>query len=220
MRVPAADYRGASVASPPVSYLETPARLFERPVRSFTSQESALFSRVSPALASSESVVCGVSQHLAAPKRKTATMAPHVDPKRSELNEHETHLADKIASAMYDRPLMSRLERVGAAYAPPPLVPNSAPRAAIGPNPAMTPPPIPGQQRGVHLSATGMGHAPVDGFFADNDDVPTSPPPSAEWLKKARRERSRARRSNAAAWLATLAIGGAIISTTMLVLQS
>lgn len=46
----------------------------------------------------------------------------------------------------------------------------------------------------------------------------TTPASTAEWLGKARRERNRARVSNAVAWLATLVIGGAIISATMLLL--
>jgi hypothetical protein len=48
----------------------------------------------------------------------------------------------------------------------------------------------------------------------------TSPPRSAAWLGKARRERNRARLMNAFAWLSTVAIGGTIIASTIVALQA
>jgi len=48
----------------------------------------------------------------------------------------------------------------------------------------------------------------------------TSPPRSAAWLGKARRERNRARLMNALAWLSTVAIGGTIIASTIVALQA
>jgi hypothetical protein len=48
----------------------------------------------------------------------------------------------------------------------------------------------------------------------------TTPPRSADWLGKARRERNRARLMNAFAWLSTVAIGGTIIASTIVALQA
>ena len=55
-------------------------------------------------------------------------------------------------------------------------------------------------------------------LIADDPDAGFASPPAAEWLGKARRERTRARLRNGLAWVATLAIGGGIVAATMLML--
>ena len=55
-------------------------------------------------------------------------------------------------------------------------------------------------------------------LIADDPDAGFRSPLSAEWLGKARRERNRARLTNVVAWIATLAIGGGIVTAAMLML--
>jgi hypothetical protein len=55
-------------------------------------------------------------------------------------------------------------------------------------------------------------------LIADDPDAGFASPPSAEWLSKARRQRNRARLTNAVAWIATLAIGSGIVTGAMLML--
>jgi len=59
---------------------------------------------------------------------------------------------------------------------------------------------------------------PIEGIQPQQER--TWPPQTADWLGKAQRERNRARMKNALAWLSTVAIGGTIIVTTMMVLQT
>jgi len=126
-------------------------------------------------------------------------------------------LVENIARAMQNRPLMRRLANVEAAF-------NGAPE------PASPQPDAPA----LNTSALDAMAESLNGTPTSTDDDPlaaiqrrveeaeagwTMPPSSAEWLGKAQRERTRARMHNAGAWLATLAIGGAIIATTALMLQ-
>jgi hypothetical protein len=79
--------------------------------------------------------------------------------------------------------------------------------------------------------AAGIGITPGSfaGIGSDLDEIKrrveeaeagwTVPPRSAEWLGKARREHRRALLRNAAAWMATIFIGGSIIAATALMLQ-
>jgi hypothetical protein len=132
--------------------------------------------------------------------------------------DSERMLAQEIAKAMQP-PLMSRLARIQStfaglaepdheAHATPPMEippPISVPHLTVGAQPAMpvaAPPPSPA----------------LTDLMADDPDAGFSTPPSVAWLGKARRERNRARLSNALAWLATLAIGGGIVAGTMLML--
>jgi hypothetical protein len=46
-----------------------------------------------------------------------------------------------------------------------------------------------------------------------------SPPPSAEWLDKARREQRAERRRHAIAWVTTLGIAGTIVASASLLLR-
>jgi hypothetical protein len=113
--------------------------------------------------------------------------------------DSERALAQEIAKAMQP-PLMSRLGRIQSSFgfAEPDHEAHAAAEMAM----AVAPPPSP---------------ALMD-LIADDPDAGFSTPPSVAWLGKARRERNRARMRNALAWLATLAIGGAIVAGTMLML--
>jgi hypothetical protein len=118
--------------------------------------------------------------------------------------DSERMLAQEIAKAMQP-PLMSRLARVQSTFtglAEPDHEAHATPPKKIPPPIPAPPPPSP---------------ALMD-FMADDPDAGFSTPPSIAWLGKARRERNRARLSNALAWLATLAIGGGIVGGTMLML--
>ena len=53
----------------------------------------------------------------------------------------------------------------------------------------------------------------------DDLDHVASPPPSAEWLDKARREHRQERTRNAMAWVTTLAIAGTIVAVAFLLLR-
>jgi hypothetical protein len=127
----------------------------------------------------------------------TARMTAHAELK-DFVPDSERALAQEIAKAMQP-PLMSRLARIQGTF-----VPLAEPdhEAHAAPIPVAAPPPSP---------------ALMD-LMADDPDAGFSAPPSVAWLGKARRERNRARLSNALAWLATLAIGGGIVSGTMLML--
>ena len=140
----------------------------------------------------------------------SAAMAAHAEPKDA-VPESERALAQEIAKAMQP-PLMSRLARVQRSYAD-----LSAAGEAPG---SPVPPPIPAAataQPSVPIGALPPSPALLD-LIADDPDAGFTTPPSAEWLGKARRERNRARLSNALAWIATLAIGGGIVTATMLLL--
>ena len=145
------------------------------------------------------------------PERQgTSAMAAHAE-LQDLVPDSERALAQEIAKAMQP-PLMSRLARVQRsyselgdeeeAYAPPPIpalqmplvVQKAMPAASAQPSPAM-----------------------LD-LIADDPDAGFRSPPSAEWLNKARRERNRARLANVVAWIATLAIGGGIVTAAMLML--
>jgi hypothetical protein len=123
----------------------------------------------------------------------------------------ERELAEKIARAMRRKPLMSRLGGVAqtdAAHAN-----GSAPARATGEEAFHAGPPL-----AIDESAAGYAPPPLDPVMDDFDEPVTTPASTAQWLGKARRERNQARAAYAVAWLATLVIGGAIISATVLLL--
>jgi len=227
VRSPFAHPRDASVASIPASCAGPATGPVLPRDRSFTSQKSSLFPRVSLTSASPEPFVLSVSEPLTASKWIAATMDSKARTKRAEPTADEAQLADEIARAMHDRPLMSRLQRVGHAY---PAEPNSNVyplRGPMNPGLAAQPPPIPAYayepnrfEAAERAALDTNETAAVFGFHADNDDVVVVPPPSAEWLEKARRDRSIARLRDVLAWVATVAIGGAIISATMLIMNA
>jgi hypothetical protein len=139
-------------------------------------------------------------------------MAAHAE-LQDLVPDSERALAQEIAKAMQP-PLMSRLARVQRSYSEP-----EDAEEAPAPEPANGPPPIPVLQTPlvVQKAMPAASPAMLD-LIADDPDAGFASPPSAEWLSKARRERNRARLTNAVAWIATLAIGGGIVAAAMLML--
>jgi hypothetical protein len=132
-------------------------------------------------------------------------------------NDPEPDLVEDIARAMRSSPLMRRLASVETEF---------------GEKPELAPAPVVNRDGGT-LTAIAAGIGITPGSFAeigsDLDEIKrrveeaeagwTVPPRSAEWLGKARREHRRALLRNAAAWMATIFIGGSIIAATALMLQ-
>jgi hypothetical protein len=137
------------------------------------------------------------------------TMASHAQV--NDGTELEDDLVDEIARAMQRRPLMNRLAHVQAAYSELPIAAPPAPMPSV-------PPPIP-RARAAPLAPEPDDRVSIDQLMEEFEDLETTTPTSAEWVGKARRERSRARLRNLTGWLATIAIGGSIIVTTMVMLQ-
>ena len=137
-------------------------------------------------------------------------------------HEPEPDLVEDIARAMRSSPLMRRLASIGAEFGE---WPQAAPAAA----PPQLAPSLSAPMDTFTAIAAGIGIAPVTSSGSDLDVIKrrveeaeagwTMPPRSAEWLGKAKREHRRALLRNAAAWLATLFIGGSIIAATALMLQ-
>jgi hypothetical protein len=128
----------------------------------------------------------------------------------TENPELERYLVAEIARASRRRPLMKRLAHVEAAYAeqqnglaPPPPVPPPLPplSSSSGADPHDLPGPTP--------------ILPIDQLMEEFGETYTAPPPSADWLAKARRERRRQRARAVFAWLVTLAIGMVIVAITL-----
>lgn len=115
-------------------------------------------------------------------------------------SELERNLAEEIARAMRRKPLMSRIDSV-------------APDATARTGAAARDDQVPEPEEAAHAP----GLAP-DRHLEDFDEPVTTPASTAKWLGKARRERNRARARHTVAWLATLVIGGTIISATFLLL--
>jgi hypothetical protein len=129
----------------------------------------------------------------------------------AEDPELERYLVAEIARATRRRPLMKRLARVEAEF-------SELPEDDPGRFAPAVPPPLP------PLSATGpIAHQmpgpslilPIDQLMDEFGDPHAAPPASAEWLRKARRNRRRSRARTFFAWSATLAIGAAIVAMTM-----
>ncbi len=201
MRALAVRFRDASVALP--NAVTAP---YPRQDRLQYSSKSMPMRRDLPSRVIPEFVVSGVVQPQPATSRNPGTMATQARANLHEPIQSERDLAAEIASVMHQGPLMNRLARVESAYvAPPPesgWVQPQAPSQVIGTTPS--------------LAQTAQS-APVE---RPAQEECTSPPRSAEWLGKARRERNRARLKNAFAWLSTVAIGGTIIASTILALQA
>jgi hypothetical protein len=151
------------------------------------------------------------------PTGMSAAMAAHAELK-DFIPDSERALAQEIAKAMQP-PLMSRLARIQGTFAG-----LAEPQLAPAATPADIPPPIPAPHLSIIPQLAMLGPAPpppspaLMDLMADDPDAGFSTPPSVEWLGKARRERNRARMRNTLAWLATLAIGGAIVAGTMAML--
>ncbi len=146
----------------------------------------------------------------------TSAMAAHAE-LQDLVPDSERALAQEIAKAMQP-PLMSRLARVQQSY---PDLDDA--EEAPAPEPANGPPPIPVLQMPLVVQKATPAASPPPSpamldLIADDPDAGFASPPSAEWLSKARRERNRARLTNGVAWIATLAIGGGIVTAAMLML--
>jgi len=131
---------------------------------------------------------------------------------KSDFGAEDDHrLADDIARAMHNRPLMSRLARVEAAHGDAAVTVARSAIDLVTPReePAVTrasPPPPAVELRSIEEVIDDLGYA-------------ASPPPSAAWLEKARRAKTLERRRHALAWVTTLAIAGVILTGTYLLLH-
>lgn len=127
----------------------------------------------------------------------------------TENPELERYLVAEIARASRRRPLMKRLAHVEAAYA--------EQQSALAPPPPV-PPPLPSlspSSADPHDLPGPTPILPIDQLMEEFGETCTTPPPSADWLAKARRERRRQRARAAFAWLVTLAIGMVIVAITL-----
>jgi hypothetical protein len=212
MRAPAVRVRDASVALPTVT------APFPRQDLSLHSSKSMPLRRELSSRVLSESVMSGVAHPHPITSRKPATMAAHANPNVHEPIQSERDLAAEIARVMHQRPLMNRLARVESAYVGvPPDKESAQPREQSSP-PVLRQPPMPSKPVGTTSSQAQSAH----GATIERQPLGerTTPPRSADWLGKARRERNHARLMNAFAWLSTVAIGGTIIASTIVALQA
>jgi hypothetical protein len=145
-------------------------------------------------------------------------MAAQANPNLHEPIQSERDLAAEIARAIHQRPLMNRLARVESTYAGAPPDNGSAQPPEHSSPPVLQQQPMPSKPVGTTSSQTQAAHGAT--IERQPQRERTSPPRSADWLGKARRERNRARLMNAVAWLSTVAIGGAIIASTIVALQA
>lgn len=221
MRAPAVRVRDASVALPTVT------APFPRQDLSLYSSKSMPLRRELSSRVLSESVMSGVAQPHPVTSRNPATMAAQANPNLHEPIQSERDLAAEIARVMHQRPLMNRLARVDSAYAGAPQdkgPPDRGPPDEVPAQPRehSSPPvlqqPMPSKPVGTTSSQTQAVHGAT--IERQPQRERTSPPRSAAWLGKARRERNRARLMNAFAWLSTVAIGGTIIASTIVALQA
>ena len=132
-------------------------------------------------------------------------MAAHAQVKPDFDGADDRQLADDIARAMRHRPLMSRLGRVDAVNAKTPVAAVRATPLAAVPD-AAEPPPVAEDPRSIEEVIDDLGYA-------------ASPPPSAQWLDKARSAQRAERRRHAIAWVTTLGIAGAIVASASLLLH-
>ena len=212
MRAPAVRVRDASVALPTVT------APFPRQDLSLYSSKSMPLRRDLSSRVLSESVMSGVAHPHPVTSRNPATMAAQANPNLHEPIQSERDLAAEIARVMHQRPLMNRLARVESAYAgAPPDKESAQPREQSSP-PVLRQPPMPSKPVGTTSSQTQAAHGAT--IERQPQRERTTPPRSAAWLGKARRERNRARLMNAFAWLSTVAIGGTIIASTIVALQA
>lgn len=213
--------RDASVALPTVT------APFPRQDLSLYSSKSMPLRRDLSLRVLSESVMSGVAYPHPVTSRNPATMAAQANPNLHEPIQSERDLAAEIARVMHQRPLMNRLARVDSAYAGAPPdegPPDKGPPDEVPAQPRehSAPPvlqqPMPSKPVGTTSSQTQAAHGAT--IERQPQRERTSPPRSADWLGKARRERNRARLMNAFAWLSTVAIGGTIIASTIVALQA
>lgn len=227
MRAPAVRGHDASVALPTVT------APFPRQDLSLYSSKSMPLRRDLSLRVLSESVMSGVAYPHPVTSRNPATMAAQANPNLHEPIQSERDLAAEIARVMHQRPLMNRLARVDSAYAGAPPDEGPPDEVPAQPREHSAPPvlqqPMPSKPVGTTSSQTQSAHGTTSSqtqaaHGATIERQPqrerTSPPRSADWLGKARREHNRARLMNAFAWLSTVAIGGTIIASTIMALQA
>lgn len=187
--------------------------------RSLRSRSSVPLYREASACALPVSMARGVVQPHPATSRNSIPMAAQAKTSLYEPAESETDLAAEIARAIHRRPLMNRLAQVKPAYAGEPHENGSTHLGDPGSAPVLSPTTMPSQPVVAASSPVQAAYCtPIEGLQPQQER--TSPPQTANWLGKAQRERNRARIKNALAWLSTVAIGGTIIVTTMMVLQT
>ena len=189
-------------------------------VRSLRSPSSVPLCREASACALPESMASGVVQTHPATSRNSIPMVAQAKTNLHEPAESETDLAAEIARAIHRRPLMNRLAQVKPAYVG--ELHENGSRHLGEPSTAPVPaPPTTGPSQPAVAASSPVQCAystPIEGIQPQQER--TSPPQTADWLGKAQRERNRARMTNALAWLSTVAIGGTIIVTTMMALQT
>ena len=216
MRAPTVRVRDASVALPTVT------APFPRQDLSLYSSKSMPLRRDLSSRVLSESVMSGVAHPHPVTSRNPATMAAQANPNLHKPIQSERDLAVEIARVMHQRPLMNRLARVESAYAGAPPDKGPPDEGPAQPREHSSPPvlqqPMPSKPVGTTSSQTQAAHGAT--IERQPQRERTSPPRSADWLGKARRERNRARLMNAFAWLSTVAIGGTIIASTIVALQA
>lgn len=211
MRDPAVSVYDASLTSP-----ATVSAPYPRQNRLHPSSRAAQLQRASPSRALQETVVSGVIQPHLTTSRNPIPMATQVGANLHEATQSERDLAAEIARAMHRRPLMKRLARIESVYVSVPTENGSTQSGEPNSAPILSSPAMLSQPAALTLSPA--RHAPVE--HCQSQSERTSPPRSAEWLGKARRQRNHERLKNALAWLSTMAIGGTIIASTMVALQA
>lgn len=211
MRDLAVSVYDASLTSP-----ATVSAPYPRQNRLHPSSRAAQLQRASPSRALQETVVSGVIQPHLTTSRNPIPMATQVGANLHEATQSERDLAAEIARAMHRRPLMKRLARIESVYVSVPTENGSTQSGEPNSAPILSSPAMLSQPAALTLSPA--HHAPVEHCQPQSER--TSPPRSAEWLGKARRQRNRERLKNALAWLSTMAIGGTIIASTVVALQA
>lgn len=213
MRAPADDPSDVPVASPAssASGSEEPAQQRQYPHQPAARRRSLM-------RALGEFVTSGVSSPEPATAWNFSTMGGQAEGQDGP-SDPESDLIENIARAMRNPPLMRRLASVGADHGEAgDALPSSAPPPPATPAEVAVAEP-PGAVTPVSTPPAEDDLSRIKRRLAEAEESFTLPPQSAEWLGKARRERTRARLRNAVAWLATLAIGGAIIAATLAMLQ-
>ena len=138
------------------------------------------------------------------------TMAARAQVKPDFDGPEDRQLADDTARVMHHRPLISRLARVEAMHGnPASTVTNTASNLAFAGAPALA------EATPAHLDADPRSIEEV----IDDLGYSASPPPSALWLDKARREKRQERTRHAMAWVTTFVIAATIVGGAFVLLR-
>jgi hypothetical protein len=129
----------------------------------------------------------------------------------SEDPELERYLVEEIARAKRRSPLMGRLAQVERTY--------GEQTGLLGAAAPPEPPPLPYSALDAITPAGGDFAMSADGtqieHLMDDFSEGTPPPALANWLGNARRKRRRSRVRMLLSWIATLAIGAAIVAIAL-----